>query len=204
MTRIAKPKVHPYHSELRAEQAEATRERILEATVRVMGAGLAELSIPGVAREAGVSVPTIYRHFKTKSELLMAVYPHLARRAGLADLPTPTSVDEFRELVRTMFGGLYSLGDVARAAFANPGADESRRLNMPNRIAISRRLIDSVAPAASKADRERMTRLLVVFSQSAALRMWVDHLGATVDEAAEDVDWVLRAMIAAATERKAT
>ena len=47
-----------------------------------MASGLASLSIPAVAREAGVSVPTVYRHFGTKDDLLAAVYPHVARGSG--------------------------------------------------------------------------------------------------------------------------
>ena len=66
----------PYRSELREEQAESTRSRILDATMRVMGRGVASLSIPAVAREAGVSTPTVYRHFGTKHDLLDALYPH--------------------------------------------------------------------------------------------------------------------------------
>jgi len=65
MTRIADAG-RPYNNELRAQQAEATRSRILDATIRVMAGGVGTLSIPDVAREAGVSVPTIYRHFGTK------------------------------------------------------------------------------------------------------------------------------------------
>jgi len=202
MTRIVKRHDHPYHSELRAEQAEATGERILDATVRVMAGGLATLSIPAVAREAGVSVPTVYRHFATKSDLLGAVYPFLARRAGVDRMPEPTSVDEFRELIRTMFGRLDLLGEVARAAFASPGSDESRRLNMPARIASVRGFVASVAAAATETERDRITRLLVILASSSAMRMWRDHLGSSVDEAAEDVDWILRAAIAAGTSKK--
>ena len=103
-----------YRSQLRTQQAEETRSRILEATIRVMAGGIASVSIPEVAREAGVSVPTVYRHFGTKRNLLAAVYPHLARRAGLGELIVPESVDGFREMVRTMFTGLELLGGEAR------------------------------------------------------------------------------------------
>jgi len=72
----------PYRSELRAERADQTRGRILDAVVQVMAGGIASLSIPDVAREAGVAVPTVYYHFRTKDDLLEAVYPHL----HLADL----------------------------------------------------------------------------------------------------------------------
>ena len=68
------------YNELRAAQAQATRARILEATVAVMARGVASVSIPAVAREAGVSVPTVYRHFATKRDLLTSVFPHVLHR----------------------------------------------------------------------------------------------------------------------------
>jgi AcrR family transcriptional regulator len=64
MNRIAIGTMGAYN-ELRAAQAQATRARILEATVNVMARGVASVSIPAVAREARVSVPTVYRHFGT-------------------------------------------------------------------------------------------------------------------------------------------
>ena len=68
-----KPPRRTYSSALRDEQADATRTRILEALVRTMAAGIGGLSIPAVAREAGVSIPTIYRHFGSKHGLVEAL-----------------------------------------------------------------------------------------------------------------------------------
>lgn len=201
MTRIANRPGRAYHSELREQQAEDTRTRILDATVRVMAGGIASLSIPDVARDAGVSVPTVYRHFGTKRELLAAVYPHLARRAGFNEVLAPGSVTEFRQMVRTIFGGLDSLGDDARTAMASPAAEEARQATMPNRLGMSRKFAELVAPGAPEADRDRIARVMLVLTTSAAMRMWRDHLGSSVDEAADDVEWVLRAAIAAATTR---
>jgi AcrR family transcriptional regulator len=202
MTRIATRGPRAYTSELRAQQAEDTRGRILDATVRVMARGIASLSIPAVAREAGVSIPTVYRHFGTKTDLLSAVYPHIERRAGFDQLVPPRSIDGLRDGVRSIFERLESFDDLARAAMASPAADESRRLNMPDRFALTRRLADSIVPALSEADRDRIARLMVVLTASASLRMWRDHLGASVDQAADDVDWVVRAAIAASTRKE--
>ena len=163
MTRIANSRTRAYGSPLRAQQAEETRERILDATVRVMAKGLAFVSVPQVAREAAVSVPTVYRHFATKRDLLGAVYPHSVRRAGLGELVIPRSMDELR-------GGL-------RAYFERK---------------------------PSESDRDRIARLLVILTASSALRQWRDQLGSSVEEAADDVDWVLRAVIASLTARKGT
>lgn len=201
MNRIANIKVRPYQSDLRAKQAERTRVRILDATVRVMAEGIASVSIPAVAREAGVSIPTIYRHFGTKHDLLGAVYPHLVRRAGFEELVPPRSIDELRDGVRRYFDHLESFDDLARAAMASPASEDARRINIPDRIAMTRQLADSVVPKLSEVDRDRIARLLVILISSSSLRMWRDHLGSSVDEAADDIDWVLRAAVAAATSR---
>ena len=71
---------------------------------------------------------------------------------------------------------------------------------MPNRIALTRKLVDGIVPDGSPVDRERLTRLLVVLTGTAAFRTWHDHVGSSVDQAAEDVEWAVRALIAASTE----
>jgi AcrR family transcriptional regulator len=187
------------YNELRAAQAQATRARILEATVSVMARGVASVSIPAVAREAGVSVPTVYRHFGTKRNLLAAVFPHVLRRAGLDDLVSPRSIDELGHGVRALFERIDSAGDLARAAAASPAADEVRRVDMPARLEMSRRLADSIVPELTPGDRDRIARLLTILISASALRVWRDHLGSTVEEAANDIDWVISAAIAAST-----
>ncbi|MGQ0606873.1 MAG: TetR/AcrR family transcriptional regulator [Chloroflexota bacterium] len=187
------------YNELRAAQARATRTRILEATVSVMARGVATVSIPAVAREAGVSVPTVYRHFGTKGDLLAAVFPHVLRRAGLDDLVPPRSIDELGPGVRALFERIDSAGDLARAAAASPAAEEVRRVDMPARLEMNRRLADSIVPKLTPADRDRIARLLTVLISASALRVWRDHLGSTVEEAASDVEWVISAAIAAST-----
>jgi AcrR family transcriptional regulator len=201
MTPITTRPARAYRSQLRADHAEETRGRILDATTRVMARGIASVSIPAVAREAGVSVPTVYRHFGTKRDLLAALYPHVVRRAGLHELVIPRSIDELLDGLPAYFERTDSLGDLARLAMASPASDEVRRINMPDRLAIFRGVADSIVPKPSEADRDRIARVLVILTASSALRLWRDQLGSSVDEAADDVDWVVRAVIASATSR---
>jgi AcrR family transcriptional regulator len=201
MTRIANSAGRVYRSELRAQQAEDTRGRILDAAIRVIAGGIAYVSIPAVAREAGVSVPTVYRHFATKRDLLSAIYPHTVRRAGLDELAIPHSMDELRAALRAFVEYTDSLGDLARAAMASPASNEVRRLSIPYRLAVFRQVAESIEPTPSEADRDRIARLLVILSASSAIRLWRDQLGSSVEEVADDVDWVLRAVIASATSR---
>jgi AcrR family transcriptional regulator len=54
--------------------AARNRERVLEAAKAVFSAGGADASLEAVAREAGVGIGTLYRHFPTREALYEAVY----------------------------------------------------------------------------------------------------------------------------------
>ncbi len=82
-----------YRSELRAEQAERTRERIVEALVEQLGEGLEEFSISRVAERAGVSVRTVYHHFPNREAQIEAVARWLDARIT-ANEPPPASLDD--------------------------------------------------------------------------------------------------------------
>jgi TetR/AcrR family transcriptional regulator, regulator of autoinduction and epiphytic fitness len=63
-----------YHSPQRQLQAELTRRKLLDAARRLFAAnGYAATSLPAIAREAGVSTPTITAIFATKVGLLTAL-----------------------------------------------------------------------------------------------------------------------------------
>jgi AcrR family transcriptional regulator len=64
-----------YESPLRREQARATERRILEATYRLLvGQGYGATTMSAVAREAGVSTPTVYKVVGSKPALVKRVY----------------------------------------------------------------------------------------------------------------------------------
>jgi len=198
MNPIANDEARGYRSELRAQQAATTRERILDATTRVMAGGLADLTVPAVARAAGVSVPTVYRHFKTKRDLLAGLQPHLQQRAGIDPGALPTSIDDLRGTLVSLIGSMDGLDDTMRAALASPAADEVRRVHAPNRFRIGQKIADAIAPDLPERERDRIARLLLVLTSSSALRMWRDQLELSVEEIADDIDRALRAAIAAA------
>ena len=106
-----------------------------------------------------MSVPTIYRHFGTKAELLAAVYPHAARKAGLDTIADPRTMDELQPMIRALVERLDSLDDLSRAAMASPAASEVRHATMPARLQRIRRLTDSIEPKLTEADQDRITRL---------------------------------------------
>ncbi|MEQ1780304.1 MAG: TetR/AcrR family transcriptional regulator [Hyphomonadaceae bacterium] len=52
------------------------RERLLVAATKVFSADAGQASLEAVAREAGVGIGTLYRHFPTREALFEAVYRH--------------------------------------------------------------------------------------------------------------------------------
>ena len=60
----------------RAPRADATRNRdqLLAVAARVFGSSDTEPSMRAIAREAGVGIATLYRHFPTRESLVDAVY----------------------------------------------------------------------------------------------------------------------------------
>ncbi|MEU5929334.1 TetR/AcrR family transcriptional regulator [Streptomyces antimycoticus] len=63
-------------SKPRATRADAARNRdqLLEVATRVLASPGAETSLRAIAREAGVGIGTLYRHFPTREYLVEAVY----------------------------------------------------------------------------------------------------------------------------------
>ncbi|WNI28725.1 TetR/AcrR family transcriptional regulator [Streptomyces sp. ITFR-6] len=63
-------------SKPRAPRADAARnrERLLEVATRVLASPDTETSMRAIAREAGVGIATLYRHFPTRESLVEAVY----------------------------------------------------------------------------------------------------------------------------------
>ena len=185
-----------YRSPLREGQASDTRDRILDATARLLARGLAGLSIPAVAREAGVSVPTVYRNFRSKQGLFEAIYPYAVRRARSGPLNSPTSIADFRDGVRVIVERFDSFDELDRAAVASAGAEEIRRATMGARVASVRQAAAAIAPELGPDDRERLARLVLLLTTSAATRMLREHLGRSIDEAVDDIDQIVRAFIA--------
>ena len=129
----------------RVLRADATRNRnqLLEAATRVFVSGDPEPSMRAIAREAGVGIATLYRHFPTRESLVDAVYrDHVARltdgaRELLAQLPPPAALRRwmglFGDWIATKKGMLDTLlamiesGEIAHAQTQTAAARGHRR-----------------------------------------------------------------------------
>lgn len=95
--------------EARAPRADASRNRkqLLDAATRVFASSEAEPSLREVAREAGVGIATLYRHFPTREDLVAAIYSDQVERltGGARDLLAEVPPSEALRRWMDLFGG---------------------------------------------------------------------------------------------------
>jgi AcrR family transcriptional regulator len=184
-----------YSSALRDGQAEETRVRILEALVRTMARGVADLTIPAVADEAGVSVPTVYRHFGSKRELLDALAPYVLEKTRLMPEVPPTNLGALQDLARDIYRRQDEMDLTIRAAMASELGRVIRREHMPGRVALMRRAVEGTAPELDDATVDRLALLLVLLFSSAVMRAMKDYFELTGDDAADHVGWAAEMLV---------
>lgn len=180
-----------YASPLRAEQARATALRIVEAAIRVLERGPAELSIPAVAREAGVSVPTVYHHFGDKAGLISAVSDHLDQSEFLEPPMQPTSPAEMAEHVRSVFPRLDGRRALMAPAFRLPEGERVRREQIAERVAMIRTALAPVEPGFDAASFDHLAAIVTVLCTSETVGLLQDHLNLSMADAAEAVAWAV-------------
>ena len=184
-----------YSSALRDGQAEETRARILDALVRTMGRGVAELTVPAVAQEAGVSIPTVYRHFGSKRELLDALGPYLVAKTQLVPETPPATLDDLLVLARDIYRRHDEMDPAIRAAMTSELGGVVRREYMPERLATMRDALRGSAPELDDAAVDRLALILVLLYSSAVMRAMKDYFELVGDDAAERVAWAVEMLV---------
>ena len=92
----------------RAERQEATRRRIVEATVGLHEeVGPARTTVAEIARRAGVQRLTVYKHFPDESDLFMACGGHYMGAHPVPDLNEALALESPSRRVGAVLGRIY-------------------------------------------------------------------------------------------------
>ena len=186
-----KAKTRTYESPLREEQLEQTRERILEATARVVAAKNGTLSIPAVAREAAVSVPTVYRHFGTKDDLIASLGEHFFDRFRLADRRPPANLDELREFLIEQAAEYAKAEPVLRALATTEAGRKARHDFLPRRKQVIAEGLEPLLDGASDDDKRRVRDVYLLLTSSGGYRAGRELLAYSNEELADMIVWVV-------------
>ena len=179
----------------RAESAEETRRRLVQATFELHGEqGIAATTMKQIADRAGVGVGTVYHHFKTLDDTIMA-----CGQMVMATYPPPTEailsgVRTMRErlvvLARALFAHLDQVGfdmvrvDGDRLPIVRQFVDEE----LTQRIELTRA---ALAPFAIDREQIRVAAALLDIGVYRALQ----SAGLSLDQAADTIADMIHARL---------
>lgn len=188
-----------YDMGLRDRQSAETRRRIVGALVDLINTGDGRpetITVPDVADRAGVSVPTVYRHFKTKDALFEAITT-IAFQEFTGDPELPT-LDTLPAALHQMFAQMRKHEGFVRATLATDYGREMRRRRRPDRDAMLRSVLDSAARDLPE-DRYHALYILIQMLTSGPTYLYLtDKGGYDSDQAADVASWAIRTLIAQA------
>ena len=185
---------------LRADQRAATERRIIAAVAELIThEHPATLTVPDVARRAGMGVATIYRYFPTKEALLDAAVPVGNERTWQSLTARPSPFADAAAIVRQSFAELGDHLDLARNQLVSPAGRAMRK----RRASRKRALLARAAADAGFPDDEATHRLLVLIEllvSAPILIELLDQHGHDTETAAAHVGWAVEALIAATAD----
>jgi AcrR family transcriptional regulator len=196
-TKPAKSKRRAYRSPLRDERVIQTRERILEALVQVLARnGIAELSIPLVAREARVSIPSIYRYFPTKRDLFAALddYAHSKGGFSFSQFPQSNTPEELAEIIPALFERRESIEPTIAAALRTRIGYDIRRPQLAERAKYFETALRPAMKNLNRKEQAWLRDVVFVLTSYGCVRAFKDYLGLDSHGAADRVAWAIRVL----------
>lgn len=190
---VRKTPKRSYDNSLREEQAQATRERILEAMAQQLAEdGHAEFSCARVAKRAGVSEPTVYRHFGGREGLFEAFSTWFEKRGGHPG--EPESAEQFLENgIDRVFAYFEEHEPYIRAAQTREMAEVVK----PGRKKRRQRLSKVLAPMLEHLDAQEGKQVQAILGYLLSARAYLtlkDEFGLSTEEAAAAVNWAMRTL----------
>jgi AcrR family transcriptional regulator len=192
-----------YSSTLRAEQAEQTRDRIVQAAVDLLStADAGDLSMNDVADRAGVSVRTVYRNFATRDELLDGVIHWIGQRFSRQVGPPPSTRDEYVESAPNMIAAVFEVEALYRALFATAAGRESHRRAKRARLRDIQRAFSSETAEMDDDQVLRFAAVLHLLSSSSGALFIKDYWGLGPDDIGQALQWAIRTLADAAGDKR--
>jgi AcrR family transcriptional regulator len=192
---VTKPPGRRYESPLRERQSADTGEAILRALCEQLAAGgLADFSIPEVARRAGVTTRTVYRHFPSREALLEALDGFLDREMG--DLPRPATVTAFVEQVPAQFAAFEASAEICKALLERGPGGAVRQHGRKRR---ARQLTAAIQAELPRLELDEVRRAGAAMHVACGLNAWQglrEVWGLSPEDAAAAAAWATRLMLA--------
>jgi AcrR family transcriptional regulator len=188
-----------YSSALRDAQVEQTRSLLMErARALLIDGGPQALTLPKLAQAAGVSAPTVYRHFPTLDDLLRAFLDWLRPRLGLtAERLSALTPEQMPSVPLENFPRYEAEAPILLPLMESREFNRVRVGNVRERARNAAKQMRAGAPGWSNAQLEAMIGTVWVLNSPQAWRWLRDTWGLENDEAARAASWATRTLLEA-------
>ena len=180
---------------LREQHAELTRELILRALAELLQNERAgEFSMADVARKAGVSLRTVYRHFPTREELLAAATDWIDARI-FGDVPFDETVDDLPKLFRYACEQWEQYPRLAHAMARSQAGQSARSDRRVERLARIHRALSDVTNELPDEEKRKAVAVLGYLENVLAWVTMREATGLESGEVEEAIEWAMRTLI---------
>ncbi|MCC6621446.1 MAG: TetR/AcrR family transcriptional regulator [Deltaproteobacteria bacterium] len=187
-----------YESPVREAQLEETRERLFAVARELLTqGGLDALTLPRLAQAAGVSVPTVYRHFPTMDALIEAFLVWIRPLIGQTRERLMTAPASLPELPSENFARFEEHGAVLRPLMESRAFNRVRVASMRDRARQAAELLAGAAPGWRGEELEAMSGAIWVLASPQTWRWLVETWGLETKEAARAASWAMGALLEA-------
>ena len=181
---------------LREEHRALTSRKILDAVLQLVAEGaIDQLSVPAVAERSGVSVPTIYRYYRTKDDLLAAAAAEPARRALANVAADLVAGADYATVQRALWAELATNLPLLRHQVVAEAGREMRTMRLESSRRQLTAHIERLGVDAESDEGRRLIAMLMLVSGSLALVELHDRQGLDVDEALHTSLWAAHVLI---------
>jgi len=190
-----------YDGRLRAEQAEATAARILDAVAAIFATDSdGAFSFDQVAARAGVSRRTVFRHFKDKDALLDAFWRRTNDSFGVPVWPADEA--DLTRLAPRVFAALDAQEALVRASGNSAAGRDLRLRGNDDRQAAYRAALADATQGLDDLGQRQVAAVVHLLSSVAAWQTMKDHWGLTGPEAGAASAWAVAALVRAARNER--
>lgn len=183
-----------YRSPLREAQAQRTRDLVLDGFTELLATRRADdITANDIAEQAGVSPPTVYRHFPDRAALLKGLADRVDQLTG-PSLPPAATLDDLGPRVEAVFGE-FELHREAVRAEALLNADPRSFGELTSRR--SQELVEIVA-AAFPDDDQRQVAIAGLLRCLGSAQSWLrmrEEFGVTGTESGPLFRWAIETLI---------
>lgn len=180
-------------------RANAVRERLLDGVAALLAAG-GDLTFTKLAKVAAVPERTVYRYFKSREDLLAAVFEWSNRRIGF-DGALPVDSAGAAALVRKVFPGFDAIAPVIHELLIAPEGLAARRANLAERRKAALQIVRSEAPTLDRRAAKRVAAILQLLTSAAAWQTLRDYWDMDGEEAGETAAFAIELLLAGARRR---